>query len=143
MSTRQQRQDTRKKILNLINARINATHNAYDGLFEIADRCAYIVEIVTPKLIQVTVVSAKSLPNGSRSVLCNKELYSQRKYWGRIEKTGKSSEKKWEFKRETRIKESLTVGSTSTLFSFNITDLDRKIAMQDMVDAFSDYRQGV
>jgi len=142
MSTRQQRQDTRKKILNLINANINATHTAYDGLFEIADRCAYIVEIVTPKLIQVKVVSAKSLPNGSRSVLCNKELYAQRMYWGRIEKTGKSSHQ-WQFKRETRIKESFTVGSTSTLFTFLITDLDRKISMQDMIEAFQDYSQGI
>lgn len=141
MTTRKERQETRKRILSLIDKHINAKLQPYDGLFEIADRCVYIVHIITPKVIQVKVVSAKSLPNGSRSLLCNKDLYAQRMYWGRIEKTGGASHR-WRFKRETRIKESLTVGSTSTLFTFVITGLDRKISTHDMLEAFQDYAKG-
>lgn len=136
MSTRQERKAIRKKILNTINQAINNLVTAHDGLFKVADRCMYTVEIVTPTLIKLTLVSAKPLADSPSSILCNKDLYSKNMYWGQIE----LSKGEWKFKRETRIKYTKSYGSNSQLISIPIIGMQKKFSMQDLIEAFQDYK---
>lgn len=135
--TRKERQKQRARFLTAINRRINEQYLCvHQGLFDIAGRCIYIVDLTDPKGILLHLVSTNSLPGASRLMISNRDLYACNSYWGRIEKTGNQ----WLLKRETRIKDSLTVGSSSTLLSIPLADLGLSFLPEHIREMFMDYQ---
>lgn len=138
LKNRAQRQDARKKILNAVNKAVNDCMTIAPGLFKLCDRCVYMVDMSDAERGQVTVsvIATKvQFDDESPTVLVNKDLYSQYKYWGRIEHLIGN---KWTFVRETRITEGRTIWSSNLLFQFDVA-LPEEFVGRPIYRTFNDY----
>lgn len=138
LKTRTQRHEARKVILNAVNKAVNECMTISPGLFKLCDRCVYIVDMDKAELgfATVSVIATKvQFDDESPTVLMNKQLYSQYKYWGRIERLIGN---KWTFVRETRIKEGRTIWSSNLLFQFDVAMPPEHVGSQ-LYRTFNDY----
>jgi hypothetical protein len=138
LKNRAQRQDARKQILNAVNKAVNESVRIAPGLFKLCDRCVYMVDMGRAEQgsVTVSVIATKvQFDDESPTVLMNKQLYGQYKYWGRIERL---IGEQWTFVRETRIKEGRTIWSSNLLFQFDVP-LPKAFIDRPIYRTFNDY----
>lgn len=138
LKSRTQRHDARKQILNAVNKTVNESILIAPGLFKLCDRCVYMVDMAAAEqgTVTVSVIATKvQFDEESPTVLVNKQLYGEYRYWGRIERL---IGEKWTFVRETRIKEGRTIWSSNLLFQFDVA-LPREFVGRQIYRTFNDY----
>lgn len=135
-------QAKRTKLLAAINRKVNEQLKLGSGLFAVAGRCLYTVEIIPPitgteayaeVMVFSTAIAGGRLPN----IFCNAELYGQRKYWGEVEL--EIGSKDWIFKRITNIRQSRSVFSAGFLFGFEVELPDLGITQPLLDELFDRY----
>lgn len=115
-------QARRTRLLASINRLINEHLALRQGLFDVAGRCLYTVEIVPckgakPAYAEVHVLGSYTPKSQGQTVLlCNQQLYGQCRYWGEIQYLADE----WQFIRTTNIKTSRSVFSGNVLFGFEV-----------------------
>lgn len=128
----------RAYMLNKVNREINKVCTPHKALLSKLGRCYYIVILDDPDNIKVRVLSAEApLDPTGRSLLCNKQLYGQNAYWGWVEyrENGRGH-----FKRQTKIKESVTYAEGQILFEFVVKGLGFEFTRKYIFQAFRYYR---
>jgi len=134
--TREEAQAVRNMLLNDINRKINTQLKVDKNLLSRLGRCYYIVKIHGPKNIQVIVVGAEAPLSAKRNVLCNKQLYTQHSYFGRIEFR---NDKCW-FTREGKIKDTTTYAEGQVLMTFKLDPRFLNFTSETIRAAFMYYK---
>jgi len=134
---RKRRQALRAKFLSAVTDRINESFPAFGGSLEQL-RPIFIVDCSNPDEVLVQIFASGLLSGFTPSVLSNKQLYGQRKFWGYLEHHAKGV-RALVFKRETRIKESRSITSQNLVLAVKVDTLGL-LPQRDLINViFSDY----
>ncbi|MNP89074.1 hypothetical protein D3C85_14740 [compost metagenome] len=130
----------RTKILNEVNKVINNTCQLHKGFLSKFGRCYYVVTLSDMKNIKVRILATEApLDPAKRVLLANNELYAQSSYYGTVQ----YDSQRCRFKRQTRIKESVTYAEGQLLLEIRLKDMTKSFTNKDVRKAFSHYKDEV
>ena len=137
---RTEAQFLRTKILNEVNRVINSTCQLHKAFLSKFGRCYYVVTLSDMKNIKVRILATEApLDPAKRVLLANNELYAQSSYYGTVQ----YDSQRCRFKRQTRIKESVTYAEGQLLLEIRLKDMSGTFSNKDVRTAFSHYKDEI